>query len=227
MGTFFYPACCAGCGKELARCENLLCSDCIAQLPFIGYENQTENPIFLNLAGRVPIEYAVAIFDFKKQGIIQQIMHHLKYDNRPEIGYFLGQIAGERLLGATCFEAPDFIVPVPLHRKKQRKRGYNQSLCIAQGIGLSFPNATVTDKILLKVEQTSSQTKKNRISRWENVKDSFSLSEQAKENPQLHGKHFLLVDDVLTTGATLESCAHQLLKIPEASLSVAAIATPL
>lgn len=227
MAVFFYPACCAGCGKEMQKCEHLICSDCLGQLPFIGYENQVENPIFLNLAGRIPIEYAVAIFDFKKQGIIQQLMHHLKYDSRPEIGHFLGQIAGERLSASSCFETPDYIVPVPLHRKKQRKRGYNQSLCIAQGIARSFPQGIVTDRILLKTGQTSSQTKKNRISRWENVKDSFTLCAQAQENPQLHGKHFLLVDDVITTGATIESCAHQLLKIPGARLSVSAMATPL
>lgn len=223
---FLYPCRCAACGKELRKCELLLCTDCIGQLPYSGCEDIPSNPVFLNLAGRIPIEYAIAVFEFKKQGILQNLLHRLKYEDRPDIGRFLGRIAGERL-SACRLASPDYIVPVPLHPKKQRKRGYNQSHCIAQGILLAFPHAKIADRLVLKTEQTPSQTQKNRIARWENVKDSFSLQEGAEKDTSLHGRHFLIVDDVVTTGATIEGCARKLLQIPGARLSVAAMASPL
>ncbi|MCM1530882.1 MAG: double zinc ribbon domain-containing protein [Bacteroides sp.] len=225
--NFFYPARCMGCGHELMAEESLLCADCMSQLPFLRLENEADNPMFINIAGRVPVLYATAVFNFTKDGIVQQLLHELKYKGRPDIGRFLGKIAGERLARAGLFTPPDLIVPVPLHRKKLKKRGYNQSLCIAQGIRESFPQAFIREDILLKREETQSQTKKNRLSRWENVKTTFVLNEAAEHDPALQGRHFLLVDDVITTGATIESCVRQLLRIPGSRVSVAAVATPL
>lgn len=225
--NFFYPARCLGCGHELMAGESLLCADCMPQLPYLRFENEADNPVFINIAGRVPVLYATAVFNFTKDGIVQQLLHELKYKGRPDIGRFLGRIAGERLARAGLFTPPDLIVPVPLHPKKLKKRGYNQSLCIAQGIQESFPQAAISRNVLQKREETQSQTKKNRLSRWENVKTTFVLNEEAGHDPALQGKHFLLVDDVITTGATIESCVRRLLGIPGCRVSVVAMAAPL
>lgn len=225
---FFYPACCIGCGGELMAHEELLCADCREQLPYIGCEEGMRgNPVFANIAGRVPVLFAAAVFDFKKNGIVQHLLHELKYKGRPEIGVFLGRIAGERMCNSGCFPTPDYIVPVPLHRRKEKKRGYNQSLCIAEGFAQFFPEATIEKDLLEKRSGSESQTRKNRAARWENVKTSFCLSEAALQESRFIGKHFLIVDDVFTTGATVESCARQILKIPDAKVSVVTIASPI
>lgn len=223
---FFYPFCCTGCGKEMLPCERLLCSDCIGRLSFTGGERDGRNPVFLNLAGRFPVEHAAAVFHFRKQGVMQRLLHGLKYDGRQDIGFFLGRMAGERIRTDGIFPPPDYVVPVPLHKEKLEKRGYNQSLCIASGMLRSFPGTTLGDGLLHKKEATQSQTGKNRASRWENVKESFALDREAIADPRLRGKHFLLVDDVITTGATIESCARQLLRIPGSRVSAVALASP-
>lgn len=223
---FFYPACCIGCGRELMAGEHLLCADCTGQLPYIGNEASPANPVFANIAGRVPVLFAGAVFDFKKKGIVQHLLHELKYNHRPEIGVFLGKIAGERLRGSSCFLPPDYIVPVPMHKRKEKKRGYNQSLCIAEGFAGFFPEAKIEKSLLEKQGGLASQTRKNRVSRWENVKTAFSLSSAARQEARFAGKHFLIIDDVFTTGATVESCARQILQIPDARVSVLTMAAP-
>ena len=182
--------------------------------------------MFANIAGRVPVLFAGAVFDFKKKGIVQHLLHELKYNHRPEIGVFLGKIAGERLRGSSCFLPPDYIVPVPMHKRKEKKRGYNQSLCIAEGFAGFFPEAKIEKSLLEKQGGLASQTRKNRVSRWENVKTAFSLSSAARQEARFVGKHFLIIDDVFTTGATVESCARQILQIPDARVSVLTMAAP-
>lgn len=156
---------------------------------------------------------------------MQHLLHKLKYDGRQDIGLFLGRTAGQRLK-ESVMEEPDFIVPVPLHPKKLKKRGYNQSACIARGIGEFFPQAALVENLLERRLDAGSQTKKDKLSRQENVKNAFRLSEAAACQSRFVGKHFLLVDDVFTTGATVESCAKQLLQIPQSSVSVLTMASP-
>ncbi len=223
---FFYPETCAGCGKELNINEHILCCRCAAQLPFTRYENEPDNPVFTELAARVKVEFAAAMLVFKKQGIVQNMLHELKYNGHAETGVFLGHIAGERLRASTTFSMPDFMVPVPLHLQKEKKRGYNQSLCIAAGIGSHFPEIGIEKTLLEKRTVSESQTRKNRISRWENVRTAFCLSDAARQETRFAGKHFLIIDDVFTTGATVESCARQILQIPDARVSVFTIAAP-
>lgn len=224
---FFYPETCAGCGKELTINEHMLCWKCAAQLPFTRYENEPDNPVFTELAARVKVESASAMLVFKKHGIVQNMLHELKYNGRAETGVFLGRIAGERLRASAAFNIPDFMVPVPLHRQKEKKRGYNQSLCIAEGIGGYFPEISIEKTLLEKRNVSESQTRKNRISRWENVKTAFCVSDAAQQEARFAGKHFLIIDDVFTTGATVESCARQILQIPDARVSVFTVAAPI
>lgn len=222
---FVFPVYCASCHHELNGAEKVLCPDCSRKLSFTGYESQEDNPVQRNLRGRIGSGKSAAIFEFRKQGVIQKLLHHLKYDHMPELGYFLGNLAGEKIRH-TPFASVDFLVPVPIHRKKIKKRGYNQSFLLCQGIASVVPKP-ILENLLLKNESGESQTKRKRLSRWENVKDGFHINPLQAENAQLYHKHFLLVDDVITTGATLESCASSLLEIPGASVSALGIATPL
>lgn len=224
---FLYPETCAGCGKELHTNERVLCWRCAEQLPFTRFENEIRNPVFMELAGRIKVEFATAILVFKKQGIVQNMLHGLKYHGRSETGLFLGRITGERLKASSAFNVPDFMIPVPLHPQKEKKRGYNQSLRIAEGISEYFPKMTIEKTLLKKRNVSESQTRKNRAARWENAKESFCLSDTALQETRFAGRHFLIVDDVFTTGATVESCARQILRIPGARVSVITIAAPI
>ncbi|MDE7072913.1 MAG: double zinc ribbon domain-containing protein, partial [Bacteroidales bacterium] len=134
---FLYPAHCPGCGQEMQANQGVICWRCATQLPFTQYEKTAGNPVLAELAGRVPVQFASAMLFYKKQGIVQNLLHALKYNGHAETGIFLGRVAGERLRVSAAFRSPDFLVPVPLHPEKERKRGYNQSLCIATGIGYS------------------------------------------------------------------------------------------
>jgi ComF family protein len=147
------------------------------------------------------------------------MIHQLKYKNNREIGYFLGELFGLKLMQSSLFEDVDYIVPVPLHRKKLRKRGYNQSEVIATGIGKTFGKELNTNNLFRK-EHTSTQTRKSRFARWENVSGIFDI-----RNPEVFSeKHILLIDDVITTGSTLEACAASLKKADGIKLSLVALA---
>ena len=159
------------------------------------------------------------MYYFYKGGKVQQLMHKLKYKGQSEIGIYLGNMYGKELIKTTRFNTVNYIIPVPMHPKKQKKRGYNQSEIIARGLSQSM-NATVDTATLIKSTSTQTQTRKSRFSRWENVKEVFEL----KEHNHLIDKHVLLVDDVITTGSTLESCILNLLKVPGIKISVASLA---
>lgn len=178
-----------------------------------------ENPVAQLFWGRVQLKGASSLFLFEKGSKYQTLLHLLKYKGAKNVGVFLGKLLGAELMN-TPFHQADLIIPVPLHKKREQKRGYNQSEIIALGLEiiLSIP---VNNKVIFRGEQTDSQTKKNRIERWENMENVFRLCENPclPENPS-----FLLIDDVVTTGATLEACAEVLLKIPGAQVSVATVA---
>lgn len=217
--SLIFPELCQACAKSLYRNEEIICADCLYHLPYTNFHQQAENAVAQQFWGRVPVEAASAMLYFTKASRVQNLMHQLKYKNKPEVGVYLGRLAGKRLLENPIFAAADMIIPVPLHQQKQLKRGYNQSLSFAEGLSekMLLP---VENQNLLKITGTESQTKKSRISRYENMKEVFWV-----KNPEkLVGKHILLVDDILTTGATLEACCTVLLQTPDVKISIAAIA---
>ncbi len=214
----FFPKLCAGCGSALRTREQHICTNCRLNLPETLYPFNNENPIARVFWGRIPLLAATSLLHFQKGSAVQQIMHELKYNGNKFVGVELGQVLGSRIK-SYAQELPDLIVPVPLHPKRERKRGYNQSLMIANGI----ENATgvpVRTDILIRNTYTTTQTNKGRTSRWDNVETIFGI----RNADMATNKHILLVDDVLTTGATLEACGAEILKVPGVRLSIATLA---
>ncbi len=217
--SLFFPDYCLSCSRSLVKGEDALCTFCLHELPKTGYYQQHENPVTLKFKGRIPLKHGWASLKFRKEGIVQNLLHQLKYNNQPEIGLRFGKIFGGEICSAGLQNEFDLIVPVPLHKAKLKKRGYNQSAKFAEGIN-SVTGIPVLDHISIKLIQTDTQTKKNRRERWENVKQSFDI---VSSQPIL-GKRILLVDDVVTTGATLEACGKVLLEKGCKELSIGCIA---
>lgn len=217
--NLFFPNYCQSCGNALVGQEEIICFHCLFSLPKTGFHQHNENPISRLFWGRVPLQSASSYLFFSKGGTVQHLIHSLKYKGHQETGVFLGELFGKELAESFPFNSAEVIVPVPLHPAKQRIRGYNQSEKIARGMSNSMGIPCQVDN-LAKTMFTESQTKKTRYARWENVKDSFSVTQPEK----IEGKHILLVDDVLTTGATIEACASKLLQVPETKVSVVTLA---
>lgn len=214
-----FPSRCFACGRALVLKEEIICIGCYFNLPRTNFHLYEDNPVARIFWCRADIIAATSFLFFNKGGNVQKLMHQLKYNARIEIGIFLGQLFGNELKQSPLFQDIDMIIPVPLHIKKLRTRGFNQSEVIAQGICQSM-NIEVHEGILVRKIFTSTQTKKSRYSRWENVAGKFEI----RNKDCIVGKHLLLVDDVLTTGATLEACAEEILKIDNVKLSVATLA---
>lgn len=214
-----YPDICCSCDRRLAQSEDLICLQCLFDLPKTDYPRDTENPIAKRLAGRIPFEQATAMFTFSKKGKIQNMMYHLKYQGRYRIGVLLGELFGAELLTLPHWQSVSAIVPIPLHPKKYKKRGYNQSDAIAEGMSKKMhipylPNA------IIRNTNTQTQTKKSKEERWKNVEQIFDI-----QYPELlENQHVLLLDDVITTGSTMEACAEIMLKIPGLTISIAGLA---
>ncbi|MCF8371818.1 MAG: ComF family protein [Bacteroidales bacterium] len=214
-----YPKVCVACGENLLDHEDHLCTHCLYDLPKTNYHQVDDNPVAKLFWGRVSIFKACSFFFFNKGSKFQTLIHKLKYDNRKEIGYELGKHFGCDLLSSEDFKSVDVIMPVPLHASKEKIRGYNQSDWIARGISASM-DTPVDNNNLIRLMASETQTKKSRFERWENVDSIFQVT-----NPEaLENKHVLLVDDVVTTGSTLEACAQELLKIPNVKVSIATLA---
>lgn len=217
--NLFYPRVCAACGEALLKDEEIVCLKCHYMLPRTGYEFNPDNPLAQAFYGRVKFHAVTACFFFAKTGKVQHLIHELKYKGNKEAGVFLGQQIGESIKEAPLFQGIDYLIPIPLHPKREKKRGYNQSLMIAQGIH-EVTGIAMGSKYLVRTVNTATQTKKSAEERFKNVKDIFEV----RFVDELKGKHVLLIDDVLTTGATLESCAHQLENIPGIIISAATVA---
>ncbi len=219
LSLFSPPTCCA-CGTALVRGEQMMCTHCLMKLPKTNFHKVRDNMIEKSFWGRIRIERATSFFFFMKGSNFQHILHSLKYKGRSDIGVYLGKRFGNELVTQPDFRHFDRIIPVPLHADKLKKRGYNQSEMIAHGMSKAM-GIPVDNKTLVRLTFTETQTKKNRIERWENVKSVFS----ANPAVNLMDQHVLLVDDVLTTGATIEGCAQALLdKNPTVKISVATLA---
>lgn len=215
----FFPGLCVTCGQRLVSQEEYVCMACWHDLPMTNFHLMPDNKVAKLFWGRLHIENATAFFSYKKGSKYQQIIHSVKYKGLKELGFVTGKKFGFYLSESDDFKNIDVIVPVPLHRKKEKKRGYNQSECIAQGIAEVLEKPVATNNLYRKVH-TSTQTRKNRFERWQNVEDIFEV----RNKDEFVGKHVLLIDDVVTTGSTLEACACPLLELPEIKVSIATLA---
>lgn len=215
--SLLFPEYCRHCGQALNQHEQFLCRPCLSRLPATHFENNPVNPVVQSFWGRVPVDYATSLYHFRKGEVLQNLLHQLKYRNQPEVGQLLGRISAQRLIRCRDFPQPDCLIPVPLHPLKEKQRGYNQSLLIARGMAevLQLP---IMDQVLIRRHYKPSQTRKTRYERWENVKDAFALSPAHPDYT-----HLMLVDDVLTTGATLEACCRTLNQIPGAKISIVTV----
>ena len=218
--SLFFPDLCAVCRERLSEGEQHICTDCLLLLPKTNFHLQPDNRLEQFFAGRIPFEHIAAFAYFVKGGSIQQIIHELKYNSNPEIGCFIGQLCGENIKDSEFISSVDLLVPIPLHPKRQKQRGYNQSLEICKGIS-DITKIPVDNHTLIRTINNPSQTKNSRFDRWKNVEDIFSITDETV----FHNKHILLVDDVITTGSTLESCAKEILKCAGSRISIFAVGT--
>lgn len=215
----FYPHVCFGCGSDLLEERNLLCLKCILELPHTGFALHADNPVERYFWGRLPLIAAHSEFYFTKESIIQNLVHQFKYKGMTSIGFYLGNLTANSLMKSGRFKHIDALVPLPLFADKERRRGYNQAEIICRGMAISLKLPVITGNVT-RNRFTETQTRKHRIQRWENVEGSFFVN-----NPNaLRGKHILLVDDVVTTGATLEACGQAILQVEGVKLSIATLA---
>jgi ComF family protein len=217
--NLFFPKSCAGCDSFLLSNEKFICTHCRHEIPLTNHHKIEENEIFQKFYGRIPLEFGSALFYFHKKGIVQELMHKLKYKGQEEIGEVIGNWYSEELKEVEVFKNIDFIIPVPLHKKRLKERGYNQVEKFGRALSskLEIP---FEDQLLYRKLYTKTQTKKDLLGRADVISTVFDVS--FTENH--HNKHFLLIDDVLTTGSTLEACSRALLKIPNAKISIVCMA---
>lgn len=216
LGVFF-PELCIGCNRSLLKNEKYICASCLFHLPVTNYHFQQNNPLEKIFWGRIKIERAYAFLMFRKGNITQHLLHELKYKGNKELGVFIGNLYGQAL--KEYIRSIDAVISIPLHISKLRKRGYNQSDFFAEGLSAKLGVENLSEHVKRKVA-TETQTKKSRFERWENVDSIFEI-----QNPHLFkNKHILLVDDVITTGATIEACAKSFESIDNLRLSISSIA---
>jgi ComF family protein len=204
--NLFYPKVCLLCKKTLVKGEEFLCIDCLSDLPRTNYSKYKVNPVKDLFAGYSCISEISPFLFFEKEGDTQRIIHSIKYYGNRKLAEFMGRLAALELSSSGFFDDIDVIIPVPLHYKKERKRGFNQSECISRGIS-SVCNCKIDAQSLIRTVHTKSQTRKSLYERHVNVEKIF----QVVDSDALTGKHILLVDDVITTGATTSACIDALL----------------
>ncbi len=210
------PRACVICGDRLALEENTICGKCNMHLPRTEYHlNPYENEMAKLFWAQIPIERATAFFYYEGHSQVSNILYALKYGNHPEIGIVMGRMLGREIVGSGFFEDIDIIIPIPLAHKRRRQRGYNQSLMIAKGIS-EITQIPINNKIVNRLSFSESQTHKDRWGRSENVKGVFLL----EDGDVIRNKHILIVDDVVTTGATVISCSKELMKAESVKISV-------
>ncbi|WP_329806700.1 ComF family protein [Flavobacterium facile] len=214
-----FPVFCNGCTTLLLKNENVICVKCNHNLPFTHHHKVKETEIEKVFYGIIPFEFGASVLYFSKKGITQNLIHNLKYRNRQEIGTYLGDLYAKELINNETIKNVDFIIPVPLHKKRLHKRGYNQvtTFCKAIEKNLTIP---ILDDVLVKTQHVKSVTDKSKENRLRHNKNVFTIENQEK----IEGKHILIIDDVFTTGATIEACANQILKIKNTKISILTMA---
>ncbi|MBF6641341.1 ComF family protein [Flavobacterium sp. J49] len=217
--NLFFPKSCAGCHAILLSDEKVICTQCRHEIPLTNHHKIEENEIFQKLYGRIPLEFGAALFYFHKKGIVQEMMHQLKYKGNQEIGTIVGDWYASELKDLEQMKNIDYIIPVPLHKRRFRERGYNQVTTFGKSLAQNL-NIPYEENVLQRKLYTKTQTKKSLLGRADINKTIFDVN--FSENH--HDKHFLLIDDVMTTGSTLEACSRELLKIPNAKISIVCMA---
>ena len=217
--NLFFPPVCAGCHSFLVSNENVICTLCRHNLPLTNHHLNPENEAFKKFYGRIPVEYTPALLYFHKKGIVQELIHNLKYKGQEQIGTVLGEWYAEDLKNSLTIQSVDEIIPVPLHKRKLRERGYNQVTNFGNALSESL-NIPYNPNLLVRNIYSKTQSKKNLLNRSEGIDSIFDVDFTQKD----HNKHFLLIDDVITTGSTLEACSNALLKIPGAKISIVCMA---
>ena len=217
--NLFLPKVCYSCNHLLTDNEKYICTDCRHDLPVANFHFNKDDFVLKIFYGRIKIEQATALLRFKKKGIVQQLLHNLKYRGHEDIGVFLGKWLGEDLKEIESYQGIDIVIPVPLHEKKLKKRGYNQVAKFGKHIAQTL-NCEYHDNVLVKISNTESQVFKGRFARWTSNNEIFTI----QNKHFIEGKHILLVDDIITTGATIESCVNVLNQASNLKISVASMA---
>ena len=215
----FYPHVCRGCGTDLLESHQLLCLHCMADLPLTHFAAHENNPVEKTFWGRIQVASAMSLLYFTPQSLVQHLVHQVKYNGQKKLAHYLGVLTGYEILQSGRFSHIDMIIPLPLYKSRELERGYNQSFLLAAGIAevLSVP---VLEKSVVRIHSTLTQTHKSRSERWQNVEGLFRL----KDGFYPQGKNILLVDDVITTGATIDACGSVINKIPGTTLNIATLA---
>ena len=218
----YFPKNCPACGRPLRLFGANICGRCSQNLPETHFFEAPNNPIEKIFYGRLPISAGAAAWYFHKNSALQALLFQLKYKSNKEVGLFIGKQMGALLAASERFSSIDALVPVPLHPQAHSKRGFNQAALICEGIGQVWHKPVLTGAIA-RTKHTSTQTKQTRAERWDNMENAFTI----KDPTSINGKHLLIIDDVITTGATIEACGKTLLTIKDVRVSVAAAAYPL
>jgi len=217
--NLFFPKACAGCNSFLLSDEKVICTSCRHEIPLTNHHKAKNNEAFSKFYGRIELEFVAALFYFHKKGIVQEMIHKLKYKGHQEIGEVIGYWYAEELKDVKEIKDVDYIIPVPLHKKRLKERGYNQVTTFGVALSKSL-NVPYNETILVRNVYSKTQTKKTFLGRSEVVESVFGIN----FDESLHNKHFLLIDDVITTGATLEACCREMRKIPGAKVSIVCMA---
>ena len=217
--NLFFPKVCYACHNLLNDNEDTICMDCRHDLPITNFHFDNNDSVAKALYGRAKIENGTALFRFEKKGNVQRLIHNLKYKDHEHIGFVLGNWLGGELKTLESYKNIDAVIPVPLHKNKLRKRGYNQVALFGQQVAEAL-NADYLDDVLVKVTNTKSQVNKKRLARWTNSDELFTL----KNIEAIDNKHILVVDDIITTGATLEACISILNQAKNIKISIATMA---
>ena len=215
----FFPHICEGCGTDVLNNDSILCAACNTQLPETEFIRDEGNPVEKKFYGQLNIEAAGAAYYFTKDSLLQHLIKQLKYHGNKDVGYYLGRHLGKYLMQSPRFASVDALVPLPLNARKEKKRGYNQAAVIAEGIASIWPRPVLKTS-MERLVFTETQTHKDRISRWQSMRDVFAV----KDSRALENKNILLIDDIITTGATLESCAEKILRVPGTKIYIATLA---
>jgi len=216
--NLLFPSVCNGCSALLTTNETTICAMCRHNLPLTNHLQIQHNETLAKFYGKLPVEYAASVAYFHKEGVLQHLIHNLKYKGAQDVGAYFGEFYAGEIRKFKRFDEAEIVIPVPLHPKKMKQRGYNQvttfGKSLAETLGKEF-----NETVLHRTRYSKTQTKKNIFGRTEIGTEIF----EARFTEALHGKHFLIVDDVITTGSTLEACGKALLKIPGAKVSIVTI----